>query len=87
LVKNNLLPTAVISLNVEDDVIKKRILGRRLDPKTGKIYNKNIKKPPTKEIEDRLEKRGDDTEEAIGKRLIAFKKKKLIQLNLNLKVF
>ena len=65
----------VILLEVPDEKLVSRVLGRRTDPKTGKIYNINDKaKLPPKEILERLEKRGDDTEDKLKTRLGEFHK-------------
>lgn len=45
-----------------------RIVGRRMDPDTGDIYNISFKPPPP-EIEHRLIQRKDDTEETVRNRL------------------
>lgn len=42
-----------------------RVVGRRLDPVTGKIYHLKYSPPETKEIADRLTQRFDDTEEKV----------------------
>lgn len=60
----------VVLLEVPDEKLVARVLGRRTDPVTGKIYNINdTANLPSKEIMDRLEKRGDDTEETLKTRL------------------
>ena len=65
----------VILLEVPDEKLVSRVLGRRTDPKTGKIYNINDKaKLPSEEILKRLEKRGDDTEDKLKTRLGEFHK-------------
>jgi adenylate kinase len=73
LVDNDCLPSAVIYLNVSDEVIVKRITGRRTDPETNKIYNVHFN-PPPKEIEGRVITRDDDKEDKIKTRLEEFKK-------------
>jgi hypothetical protein len=42
-----------------------RVVGRRLDPVTGKIYHLKYSPPESKEIADRLTQRFDDTEEKV----------------------
>lgn len=61
-------PDKVILLNVPDDVLVERVVGRRSDPETGKIYHLTFFPPPA-EIVDRLVHRSDDTEEACRSRL------------------
>ena len=58
-------------LSVDDDLIVDRIVGRRTDPETGRIYHLTFDPPPA-EIVDRLKHRSDDTEDAVRKRLGAY---------------
>jgi len=60
-----------ISLNVPDDVLIERVVGRRTDPVTGKIYHMTFSPPPV-DVMDRLEQRSDDTEEKCRVRLEQF---------------
>ncbi|WP_064612621.1 adenylate kinase [Streptobacillus moniliformis] len=62
----------VIALVVEDDEILKRITGRRVSKKTGKIYH-IIYNPPVDENPEDLEQRADDTAEVVKKRLENYK--------------
>ena len=59
---------AVVLLEVDDDLIVERIVGRRSDPVTGAIYHLKFSPPPA-EVMDRLVYRNDDTEEACRVRL------------------
>jgi len=61
----------VLVLEVDDDLIVNRIVGRRSDPQTGTIYHLEFNPPPA-EIADRLVHRKDDTEEACRTRLAAY---------------
>jgi adenylate kinase len=61
----------VISIEVPDEDIVERIVGRRMDPETGDIYHISFKPPPSA-IEDRLIQRKDDTEETVRNRLDAY---------------
>ena len=63
--------SSVISIEVPDDAIVDRIVGRRMDPETGEIYHVSFKPAPT-EIQDRLVQRPDDTEETVRARLGAY---------------
>ncbi|KAI5424437.1 hypothetical protein KIW84_030576, partial [Lathyrus oleraceus] len=54
---------------VSEDILVERVVGRRLDPVTGKIYHLKYSPPETKEIADRLTQRFDDTEEKVTLRL------------------
>ena len=63
----------VLLLEVPDDLIVERIIGRRSDPETGAIYHLTFNPPPA-EIADRLVHRKDDTEDAVRSRLEAYHK-------------
>ena len=65
--------SAVISIEVPDDEIVSRIIGRRMDPVTGDIFHVKFN-PAPKEIQDRLVQRKDDTEETGRSRLDAYHK-------------
>lgn len=65
----NILPDAVIVLDVEDDVLLERVVGRRSDPETGKIYHIKFSPPSDPEVLNRLTQRSDDTEEKARVRL------------------
>ena len=60
--------SAVISIEVPDEEIVGRIVGRRMDPVTGDIYHVDYNPPPN-EIEDRLIQRKDDNEDTVRNRL------------------
>ena len=62
---------AVILLEVPDELIIERIIGRRSDPETGAIYHLKYNPPPA-EISDRLVHRPDDSEDAVKTRLEAY---------------
>ena len=62
---------SVISIEVPDEDIVNRIVGRRMDPVTGDIYHIMFKPPPS-EIEGRLIQRDDDNEDTVRKRLSAY---------------
>ena len=61
----------VLLLEVPDDLIVNRIVGRRSDPTTGEIYHLEFKPPPA-DIAHRLVHRKDDTEAAVRTRLDAY---------------
>ncbi len=63
--------SAVISIEVPDEDIVNRIVGRRMDPETGEIYHVSFKPPPT-EIAHRLVQREDDNEETVRMRLLSY---------------
>lgn len=59
---------AVVQIEVPDDEIVRRVVGRRLDPETGQIYHVEFNPPPA-EIADRVVQREDDTEATCRARL------------------
>lgn len=59
-------------LDVPDEVLVERVVGRRTDPITGKIYHMTFSPPDDEEILNRLEQRSDDTEEKVKVRLEQF---------------
>jgi adenylate kinase len=61
-----------IFLNVPDDVLVERVIGRRTDPVTGKIYHMKFSPPNDEEVVARLQHRSDDTEEKVKVRLQQF---------------
>lgn len=61
-----------IFLNVPDEVLVERVVGRRTDPVTGKIYHLTFSPPLDDEVLARLEQRSDDTEEKVKVRLEQF---------------
>ena len=63
--------SAVISIEVPDEDIVDRIVGRRMDPETGEIYHVSFKPPPP-ELTSRLVQRKDDNEETVRMRLAAY---------------
>lgn len=76
--KLNLKIDAVINLNIDDEIVKKRITGRRTCPQCGEIYNIYFK--PSKEEETcdkcgtKLSTRKDDNIESLKTRLEEFHK-------------
>ncbi|XP_068653430.1 LOW QUALITY PROTEIN: adenylate kinase, chloroplastic-like [Aristolochia californica] len=65
-------PDIFIVLDVSEDSLVERVVGRRLDPVTGKIYHLKYLPPETEEIAARLTQRFDDTEEKVKLRLQTF---------------
>ena len=69
---------------VPEDILIERVVGRRLDPVTGKIYHLKYSPPETEEIAARLTQRFDDTEEKASQYLyicFCFSRKVSIQSN------
>ncbi|KAL6180411.1 hypothetical protein ACLB2K_047074 [Fragaria x ananassa] len=62
-------PDLFILLDVPEDILVDRVVGRRSDPVTGKIYHLKYSPPETLEIAARLTQRFDDTEEKVKLRL------------------
>lgn len=62
-------PDLFILLEVDEDTLVERVVGRRLDPVTGKIYHLKYSPPENEEIASRLTQRFDDTEEKVKLRL------------------
>lgn len=62
-------PDLFIFLDVPEEILVQRVVGRRLDPVTGKIYHLKYFPPETEEIAARLTQRFDDTEEKVKLRL------------------
>jgi adenylate kinase len=59
---------AVVLIEVPDQLLEERAVGRRTDPETGTIYHLQYNPPPP-EIVDRLVHRKDDTSEAVTTRI------------------
>jgi adenylate kinase len=59
----------VFVIEISEDETVRRLGGRKLDPKTGKIYNLITEKLPEGVDKNSLVQRDDDKEEAIKKRL------------------
>jgi len=59
-------------LDVPDSKLVERVVGRRTDPETGKIYHMTFSPPEDEEVMARLEQRSDDTEEKVKVRLEQF---------------
>ena len=66
--KEGIEPDVFLLLDVPDEKLIERVVGRRLDPETGKIYHMTFS-PPPEDIVDRLTQRSDDTEEKAKNRL------------------
>ncbi len=63
--------SAVISIEVPDEAIVERIVGRRMDPETGMIYHIRFNPPPA-ELSERIVRRKDDNEDTVRNRLSAY---------------
>ena len=64
-----------MQLDVPEDLLVERVVGRRTDPATGKIYHLTFQPPPPDDaaLLARLEQRSDDTEEKVRTRVAAFR--------------
>lgn len=61
-------PDLFLLINVPDELLVERIVGRRSDPETGAIYHLTFR-PPPEDIVHRLVQRSDDTEDMAVNRL------------------
>jgi len=64
-------PDLVLYLNVPDSMLIERVVGRRLDPETGRIYHLTFDPPPS-DVVPRMTHRSDDTAEKAQVRLSQF---------------
>ena len=68
--------TAALLIDVPDEIVVKRISGRRMNPKTGRIYHVDFDPPKQDGICDedgtQLIQRDDDREETVRKRLVVY---------------
>ncbi|TXG60817.1 hypothetical protein EZV62_012180 [Acer yangbiense] len=71
--KLKIRPDVYVVLEVPDEILIDRCVGRRLDPVTRKIYHVKSFPPETEEIKARLVTRPDDTEEKVKSRLEIYK--------------
>jgi len=71
--KEGIRPDVFLLVNVPDELLIERVVGRRLDPVTGDIYHLKFKPPPA-DVVDRLIQRSDDTEEKCKVRLDTYHK-------------
>ena len=75
----------VINLQIEDELLVKRITGRLIHPASGRSYNVHFNPPKVEGKDDitgePLVKRGDDTEESLRARLGEFHSKTTPVLN------
>ncbi|KAJ7565302.1 hypothetical protein O6H91_02G055900 [Diphasiastrum complanatum] len=62
-------PHVFILLEVPEEILIDRVIGRRMDPVTGKIYHLKYSPPETPEIASRLTQRSDDTVDRVKLRL------------------
>ncbi|CAH1429522.1 unnamed protein product, partial [Lactuca virosa] len=58
-------PNLFILIEVPQELLVDRVVGRRLDPVTGRIYHLTYSPPETEEIAARLTQRFNDTEERV----------------------
>ena len=67
-----ILPHMFLYLDVPDSCLVERVVGRRSDPVTGRIYHMAYSPPDSEEVRARLVHRADDTVECVQPRLEAF---------------
>jgi len=63
---------AVVSIEVAEETIVRRMTGRRTDPETGKVYHVEHNPPPP-EVRERVVQRDDDREETVRHRLEVYR--------------
>ncbi|HEV2148153.1 MAG TPA: adenylate kinase [Longimicrobiaceae bacterium] len=63
---------AVVSIEVPEDAIVRRMTGRRTDPETGRVYHVEHNPPPAG-VADRCVQREDDREETVRHRLQVYR--------------
>ncbi|KAJ0235802.1 Adenylate kinase 5 [Hirschfeldia incana] len=71
--KLNVKPDIFLLLDVPEEILIERCVGRRLDPVTGKIYHIKSYPPESDEVKERLVIRPDDTEKKVKARLQIYK--------------
>ncbi|EKX50882.1 hypothetical protein GUITHDRAFT_66699, partial [Guillardia theta CCMP2712] len=73
MVELGIIPEKFIYIEVPDNILLERCLGRMVDPVTGDIYHSHFRPPPDDpEVKARLIRRLDDNSEAVERRLEAF---------------
>ena len=65
-------PNKVLLLDVDESALVERVVGRRIDPSTGKTYHLKFNPPPDDVDASSLIQRADDTEEKVKLRIQAF---------------
>ena len=65
-------PNKVLLLDVDESALVERVVGRRVDPSTGKTYHLKFNPPPEDVDASSLIQRADDTEEKVKLRIQAF---------------
>ncbi len=60
---------AVVLIEVADELLEERVIHRRTDPQTGRIYHLKYNPPDDEAVRARLVHRSDDTPEAVRARL------------------
>jgi len=72
LAKADIQLDAVVLIEVPDELIENRVVHRRQDPQTGKIYHLEHNPPRDEAVKARLVQRKDDTAEACRERLAKY---------------
>jgi len=62
--------TGALLISAPDDVVVRRIIGRRIDPRTGEVYHVDFDPPADASVE--LVQRDDDSEATVRKRLAVY---------------
>ncbi|MCO5584532.1 hypothetical protein L7F22_038460 [Adiantum nelumboides] len=67
-----IMPDVFVLLDVPEEILIERVVGRRIDPVTGRIYHLKYTPPENEEIAARLTQRFDDTEAKAKVRLQSY---------------
>ncbi|CAI7796968.1 unnamed protein product [Closterium sp. NIES-54] len=73
LMDSGVVPDVFLLLQVPDGILVDRVVGRRLDPHTNRIYHLTFSPPESEEVRARLIQRSDDTEEKALARVEVYK--------------
>jgi adenylate kinase len=69
-----ILPSAFVQLQLSDDVVSKRLTGRRVDPVANKVYHLEDNAPSDAEVASRLVQRSEDTPERVAERIATYRR-------------
>jgi len=74
LAERGIVPDVVLKIDVPQEILVRRVVGRRSDPQTKRIYHLEFDPPTDPEIAARLIQRADDEEHKVRTRLEAYNK-------------
>eukprot|EP00183_Erythrolobus_madagascarensis_P005414 CAMPEP_0185856750 /NCGR_PEP_ID=MMETSP1354-20130828/29158_1 /TAXON_ID=708628 /ORGANISM="Erythrolobus madagascarensis, Strain CCMP3276" /LENGTH=675 /DNA_ID=CAMNT_0028559011 /DNA_START=354 /DNA_END=2381 /DNA_ORIENTATION=- len=70
--ERGIVPDVVLKVDVPQEILVRRVVGRRSDPVTNKIYHVEFDPPEDEEVAKRLVQRADDEEHKVRTRLVAY---------------